>query len=91
MNEKTLFFKELQIIQDTTINIIISQKDEFNDIEEMLIEATFDVIYRCMELLDGYGLNGTKYAINNLDINKCINKEMNLHDLCEEYLKHTNI
>ena len=54
-NQQVKFFKELAYIQEYCINVRVGKERSPSDIEELLKDMTFEVIYRIMELLDGYG------------------------------------
>lgn len=49
------FFEELAYIQEYCVNVRLGKEGNFCNIEELLKDVTYEVIYRIMELLDGYG------------------------------------
>lgn len=89
--EKELFFNELKGIQDLAINMVLSNIDQYSSNEDALKDATYETIYRIMELIDGYGNEDIKYDICNSISGKSVNKNDELHDLCEQYLQYSDI
>lgn len=89
--EQEVFLKELSDIQDFVVNVILSKEEEFNDTQSMLNEATYETIYKCMELFDGYRNNDIKCEIKNINSGNILNEKMELHNQCETFLKFTNI
>lgn len=85
--EQIIFFNELANVQDYCVNVLLCKKDEYKNVEELLIDATSEVIYRIMEVLDGYGDNLARCTIVNTASGEVINEKIQLHDKCVEYLK----
>lgn len=54
---------------------MLSNENKYNDTGNLLIDTTYEIIYRFLELIDGYG----------------INKKTNIHDMCKDFLLHTEI
>ena len=44
-----------------------------------------------MELIDGYRNKNIKYNICNVKSGRSVNENIELHDLCQEYLQCTDI
>lgn len=86
-DEQLKFYKELARIQDFVVNVTLSKEDEYDGTESMLKDISYETIYRCLELIDGYRNNNMKYEIINLKSNEVLNKNIDLHNYCEEYLQ----
>ena len=91
MTAKSEFYNELKIIQDIVTNNMISNSQKYNSMEDVIIDTTYETIYKILELIDGYGSSNNKYEIINLSKKEILNKTGFLHDNCEEYLFHTSI
>lgn len=85
------FFKELESIQYYCVNVALCKKEKFNNTEEFLNDVTGEVIYRVMEMLDGYGEQLPKCNIVNTETGEIINDGIQLHDKCIEFLEDKNI
>ena len=83
--EQNEFFQELANIQEYCVNVALSKKDKYRDMEELLKDVTCEVVYRIMELLDGYG-EGPRCNIINTVTSKSINEGIELHDKCMNFL-----
>lgn len=84
--EQIEFIKELESIQYYCVNVALCKKEEFNSTEELLNDVTSDVIYRVMEMIDGYGEQLPKHNIVNSITGEIVNDGIQLHDACVEYL-----
>lgn len=85
-SQQDIFFKELAYIQEYCINVRLGREKNFSNIEELLKDVTFEVIYRIMELLDGYGGELPRCNIVNSATCEIINQGIELHDKCVEFL-----
>ncbi len=85
-NQQVDFFKELAYIQEYCINVRVGKEKSFSNIEELLKDVTFEVIYRIMELLDGYGGELPRCNIVNSATCEVINEGIELHDKCVDFL-----
>jgi len=81
------FFKKLSYIQQYCVQVTLSKEGNYDSIEHMLKEITAEAIYRVMELLDGYGDAIEKCKITETTSGEVINKDIELHDKCMEYLE----
>lgn len=86
-DEQIKFYKELSEIQDFVVNVTLSKEKEYDGTEDMLIDISYEIIYKCMELIDGYRNKNVKYEIKNLQSGEVINENVDLHNYCEEYLQ----
>ena len=82
------FFKELAYIQEYCIDVRVGKEKGFNDIEELLKDVTFEVIYRIMELFDGYAGGLPRCNIVNSVTCEVINEGIELHDKCVDFLEN---
>lgn len=87
--EQEYFLKELAKIQDEQVNILLIQKGETsnNELRSELESFSYEIIYRIMDLLDGYYNSEKKYEIKNVNTNTILNDKLGFHDLCEKFLK----
>jgi hypothetical protein len=89
--EQIEFLKELESIQYYCVNVALCKKEKFSNIEEFLNDVTSEVIYRVMEMLDGYGEHLPKCNIVNTITGEIINDGIQLHDACVEFLENNHI
>ena len=87
--EQVDFFYELAKIQEEQLNIFLIKNSEFcnNILKSKLENFSYEIIYRIMELLDGYYNSKVKYELKNIINNTIVNEGSDLHDLCADYLK----
>ncbi len=90
-NQQITFFKELSDIQKCCTNVALSKENKYRSTEELLKDVTYDVIYKIMELLDGYGGNLPKCNIINSETEEIINSDIQLHDKCVDFLEDSNL
>ena len=86
-DEQIKFFKELRKIQDFAVGVTLCREKGYQTTEEMLIDITYETIYMCMDLIDGYSDNNIKYLLKNTQSGEVVNENVDLHNYCEEYLK----
>lgn len=86
-DEQTNLYEELRKIQDYAINVTLAKEKEYARTEEMLIDISYEIIYRCMELIDGYKNKEIKYSLKNVKSGNVVNDNVDLHNYCEEYLQ----
>lgn len=85
------FFDELKLIQDVVVNIMLSKESKYNGTEDLLIDTTYETIYKVLELMDGYGIDHKKYEVKDIIKDEIINKTVSLHNMCESTLSHTDL
>ena len=87
--EQEDFFNELARIQEEQVNIFLIKNSESCDnvLKQNLESFSYEIIYKVMELLDGYYNSKMKYELKNIINNTVVNKGADLHDLCADYLK----
>lgn len=84
--QQILFFEELSYIQEYCVNVALCNNKGMANDEESLKEVTGDVIYRVMELIDGYACELPKFKLINTVNGEVLNEGIELHDTCVEYL-----
>lgn len=89
-DEKIIFYNELRKIQDYAIGVSLSKRNKYKQIDEMLEDITYDVIYRICEMIDGYRNDLIEYSLVNKRNSKVVNDGFALHDWCEAYLRCTD-
>lgn len=89
-DEKKKFYNELRKIQDYAIGVSLSKRNEYEHIDDMLEDITYDVIYRICEMIDGYRNDLIEYSLVNKRNGKVVNDGFSLHDWCEAYLRCTD-
>ena len=82
--QQMLFFEELSYIQEYCVNVGLCNSEKNN--EDLLKDVTSDVIYRIMELIDGYACELPKFMLINTKTGEKLNDGIELHDKCVEYL-----
>lgn len=89
--EQELFWKEVKKIQDYVVNVSLSKISQYDDMEKLLNDVTYETIYGIMELLDGHKNSDLRGEIINKHTCCSINSNIELHNYCEEYLKYSDI
>ncbi len=89
--EQEEFWIEVKKIQDCVVNISLSKMSQYDDMEKLLNDVTYETIYAIMELLDGHKNRDLRGAIINKHTGCSINSNIELHNYCEEYLNCSNI
>ena len=91
MSGQREFFDELKLIQDVVVNIMLSKESKYTGTEDLLIDTTYETIYKVLELMDGYGIDHKKYEVRDIINDEIINKTVSLHNMCESTLSHTDL
>ena len=73
--EQELFWQEIKKIQDCVVNITLFKISQYDDMENLLNDVTYETIYAVMELLDGYKSSYLRGEIINKLTNCCINSD----------------
>lgn len=89
--EQELFWKEVKKIQDYVVNISLSKISQYDDMEKLLNDVTYETIYAIMELLDGHKNSDLRGEVINKLTGCSINSNIELHNYCEEYLNCSDI
>lgn len=82
------FFHMLKEIQEEVVIISLGEIDQGNEIEEVIYDSTYEMSYRIMELLEGYMREDLKFKIIDEKSEVCLGQDIQLHDVCADYLKH---
>ena len=53
-SQMDFFLKSINNIQDEVINVMLINKDKYDNLEEMITDATYEMTYKIFELMDGY-------------------------------------
>lgn len=85
------FFRALQEIQELTIQIMLCNEHKYDTTENLLIDTTYDAIYRIMELIDGYRKEALNLDIVDKNTSESIKEGIQLHDKCVEFLQCTDV
>ena len=89
--QQELFWKEVRKIQDYVVNITLSKMSEYDDMEKLLNDVTYETIYGIMELLDGHKSNDLRGEVIDNLTGCSINSDIELHNYCEDYLNCSDI
>ncbi len=84
------FMKALGKIQKETVELALVEKTEFKSKEDELYSITSEMIYRILELMDGYG----NHSIGKMDIRNIVSEEslkddpyIELHDAVTDFTR----
>lgn len=91
ISEQEIFWKEIQKIQSSVVNVTMAKISKYDDTEKLLNDVTYDTIYGIMELIDGFQNHALRLEIRDINSGNCINSNIALHNCCEEYLKCSEI
>ncbi len=91
MNSRDSFFEEVRVAQDRLINILRCNKDKYNNVDDLVIDSTYEAIYSVLEIIDGFNTTGKKYYLTDCTSEEVLNSNSCLHNECENRLMHTNI
>lgn len=84
------FFETLSSIQDNSVYQAIREYDKTDSIEDLLYNATYEVITSICELLDGYTSHNLQLDLIDSKSNSSLKEGIQMHDVCASYLKWTN-
>lgn len=83
------FFEELKYIQESEIADSLYGKHNYDSVEEQLYDVTYGVIYRIMELIDGYrGLSRIDVVLEETGEHLKNNPFIELHDTVPRYIRY---
>jgi hypothetical protein len=87
-SEQEYFLKKLAEIQsrETDVALIKLGESENEKLRSAFEDFGYEIIYRIMELLDGYYDSSKKYEVRNLLSNTVLNNDSDFHDLCGDFL-----
>ena len=91
LSDCEIFWKEIQNIQRETVDIFLSKITKYDDMENLLQDVSYEVIYGMLELLDGLKNDEIKGNIITVSNGNVINSHMDLHNYCEDYLKCSKV
>lgn len=92
------FLEHIADIQESCVEITLAQhkiveKQQYEEMKSLLMEATYDVIVDIMTMIDGYsGFTEDKLDIINKRTGVCLkeNPFIELHDAVCEFIKYEN-
>lgn len=90
-DDQGMFFHELRNIRRWSIYDIMGNLGKYYKEKDILTDVTHDFIIMVMELLDGYVNKSIKCEMMNVKTGNIINSDVEMQDLCIDYLKHSNI
>ena len=92
MGEQEIFWREIKKIQTSVVDVSLTKYKQYgNNIEMLLNDVTYETIYKIMELFDGFRNESLRYEIVNKENGISVNKNIGLHDCCEEHLNCSDI
>lgn len=83
--EQIKFFEELQKIQERVV--VSTEFLESKNNEKIAYEITYETIYRILELVDGYTTDEISLDIIDNKTKKSLKDNIQLHDVCSNYLE----
>lgn len=84
------FFKTLSSIQERAVYLALGEYNKNDSLEDLLYNATYEVITSICELLDGYTNDKLQLDVIDTKSGKSIREEIEMHDVCADYLKWEN-
>ena len=81
------FFETLSSIQDNSVYQAISEYDKTDSLEDLLYNATYEVITSICELLDGYTSDNLQLDLIDRKSNSSLKAGIQMHDVYASYLK----
>ena len=88
-SKQEIFFQHLKYIQELVVSNVMSEHKANDNLEEILFDASYESIYRVLELIDGYTNDSLKMDLVDRDTGQSLKKDIELHDKCAAYLRHT--
>ena len=89
--EQKQFFETIRNIQDTIVGVYELKFPMYNNMEDFLNDVTYETFCMLMLLIDGIENPQIRGYIIHLATGNKINKDIMLHDCCEDYLKCSDI
>ena len=80
IKEQEIFWKEMQKIQNSVVNLSMLKISKYDDIEKLLNDVVYETIYGIMELLDGHKNEALRGEIISTFSNSIINSSMELNN-----------
>lgn len=92
MNEtQKEFFKTLSSIQDNAVYQALGEYDKTDCLEDLLYDATYEVLTSVCELLDGYTNSKLQLDLIDRSDNSSLKADIQMHDVCASYLKWKSV
>lgn len=80
------FFETLRSIQDTAVYQALEEYDKKDSLEDLLYNATYEVITSICEVLDGYTNDDMQLDLIDKNSNISLKEGIQMHDVCSNYL-----
>lgn len=87
MDKQTIFFENLQDIQEQAVIANMPKGLENPKIRDYLYGATYDALYKMCEMIDGYLTDELKLALIDKESGLSLREGIELHDECSFYLE----
>lgn len=84
------FFMALASIQNSCVCESLCKAEKYADLEEAITDISYEVIYRIMELIDGYSETEMHLSLIDMKTGLPMNDGIELHDACTDFLKCAN-
>ncbi len=84
------FFEMLSTIQDNAVYQALGEYEKTDSLEDLLYNATYEVITSICELLDGYTSDNLQLDLVDRNSNYSLKTGIQMHDVCASYLKWEN-
>jgi len=89
LKKQGIFFSNLKAIQEQTVTYALSQNGEAHnnkELEKILYGATYETIYRFLELIDGYYTDEIELDLIDKETGESMRQSTAFHDICADYL-----
>ncbi len=80
-------YKMLGMIQETELEIAKIKLGKNEDVESILLDMSYDIIYSVMEMIDGYTSKDINIDLIDKVTKRSLREGCELHDMCANYLK----
>lgn len=80
------FFETLSSIQESAVYQALAEYDKNDSLEDLLFNATYEVITSICTLLDGYTSDKLQLDLIDNKSNNSIKNGIQMHDECAKYL-----
>lgn len=89
--ERTIFFHELGKIQRKAINDCMCNIENYETINKMVEDVTFNVLAMILELIDGYVNKRIECKVMNVKTGNIINSDIEMQDLLPNFLERPDV
>ena len=85
--KQDVFFDQLKLIQELAVVTALSESKENSNLGDILYLASYETLYRVLELIDGYFTNDIKLDLVDKETGISMRENIELHDKCVDYLR----